>query len=451
MANAANATNSTTSSINDDGVSGVRRGLEDGPRSLAHIRPGTVIDGKYLVERVLGQGGMGVVIAAMHLEENKRVALKFLEVQGDEMPDDFHARFALEARVCAKLRNPHIARVHGMGVWQGTFPFMVMDYLEGEDLRTLRKRGSRLPLGQAVGYVIQICEGLAEAHAQGIVHRDLKPGNIFITKEHDGSELVKVLDFGISKWAAGGEESNELTKAGTMLGSPKYMSPEQLTGTKVDPRADIWSIGAILYAMLTGKPPYNFSQMTQMFMAIASGKIPAAPSTVDPTIPATVDAVVLRCLARERDDRFKDVGELAAALLAAVGSPYAAPVSGQIRLMLDPANVANVNGSIPPAFATRASGTQTIFSIAGIKPPRTSARPPMPTIPPASRTPRQVQASGSLSVWWGLVWVLAALAIAAVRVLGDSPATNLAPPGAVQAASPANTSNATPAIPASEP
>src|SRR5271156_5606183 len=127
MANAAKTTN-------EDGVSGVRRGPEDGPRSLAHIRPGTVIDGKYLVERVLGQGGMGVVIAATHFEQNKRVALKFLEVQGDEMPDDFHARFALEARVCAKLRNPHIARVHEMGVWQGTFPFMVMDYLEGEDL-----------------------------------------------------------------------------------------------------------------------------------------------------------------------------------------------------------------------------------------------------------------------------------------------------------------------------
>jgi serine/threonine-protein kinase len=162
MANAVKATNNTNSTSNgDDGVSGVRRGLEEGPRSLANIRPGTVVQGKYLVERVLGQGGMGVVIAAMNLEENKRVALKFLEVQGDEMPDDFHARFALEARVCAKLRNPHIARVHEMGVWQQTFPFMVMDYLEGEDLRTLRKRGSRIPLGQAIGYVIQICEGLA--------------------------------------------------------------------------------------------------------------------------------------------------------------------------------------------------------------------------------------------------------------------------------------------------
>ena len=411
-------TNAAKAAI-DDGVSGVRRGPEDSPRSLARIRPGTVIDGKYLVERVLGQGGMGVVLAALHIESNKRVALKFLEVQSDEMPDDFHARFALEARVCAKLRNPHIARVHDVSVWQGTFPFMVMDYLEGEDLRSLRKRGAKLPLAQAIGYVVQICEGVGEAHAQGIVHRDLKPGNIFITKQHDGSDLVKVLDFGISKWASGGDEFSELTKAGTMLGSPKYMSPEQLTGSEVDCRADIWSIGAILYAMVTGRPPYDFSNVTQMFLAIASGQVPTTPSAREPSIPPAVDAVILRCLARERDQRFQNVAELASALLEAVKSPYTEQVSQQIRLMLDPARTS----ARPSGFSTRAAGNYTLFSIATDGETEVSSAQAKVVTSRPQAMPAKPRAT--MSAWWGVVCVLSVLAIVAVMSRGENtPSTN---------------------------
>jgi serine/threonine-protein kinase len=364
---------------------------------------------------------MGVVLAATDAVLNKRVALKFLEVQTEDMPDDFHARFALEARVCTKLRNPHIARVHGMSLWEGTFPFMVMDYLEGEDLRTLRKRGAKLPLGQAVGYTVQICEGVAEAHAHGIVHRDLKPGNIFITKQPDGSELVKVLDFGISKWNSGGEEFSELTKAGTMLGSPKFMSPEQLMGSKVDSRTDIWSIGAILYAMLTGRSPYPYSNAPQMFVAIMSGNVPPVPSTLDPAIPAAVDAVVMRCLSKDRADRFQDVAELAGALLEAVASPYAQPVSGQIRAMLDPANVSVE----PPAFSTRGAGNQTVFSLAAppADPAAKSARAATATVPPATKEQANAGRARSARTRWRLVWLLAAAAIVAVLARdGSEPA-----------------------------
>jgi serine/threonine protein kinase len=424
MANAAKTTN-------EDGPSGVRRGDGESPRSLAHIRPGTLIEGRYLVERVLGQGGMGVVLAATDAVLNKRVALKFLEVQTEDMPDDFHARFALEAHVCAKLKNPHIARVHCMSVWNDTFPFMVMDYLEGEDLRTLRKKkGAKLPLGQAVGYTVQICEGVAEAHAHGIVHRDLKPGNIFVTKQPDGSDLVKVLDFGISKWTAAGDEFSELTQAGTMLGSPKFMSPEQLMGSKVDSRTDIWSIGAILYAMLTGRAPYPHSSAPHMFVAIASGKVPPMPSALEPSIPAAVDAVVMRCLSKDREDRFQDVAELAGALLDAVASPYAKPVSGQIRLMLDPANV-SVH---PPAFSTRAAGNETVFSLASppAAPEASGARAAVSTVPPAPREESHARRARSARARWRLVWLLAAAAIVAVLARdGNDPPPKSPPSGVV--------------------
>ncbi len=385
------------------------------PRSLAQLQPGTLIEGKYLVERVLGRGGMGVVLAAKHVELNKRVALKFLEVKDDEMPGDFHARFALEARVCAKLKNPHIARVQDVSVWEGTYPFMVMDYLEGQELRAAQKArpNGKIALAQAVDYVVQICEGLAEAHAQGIIHRDLKPANIFITKEHDGSDLVKVLDFGISKWASGGDEYNELTKAGTMLGSPKYMSPEQLSGATLDSRSDIWAIGAILYNMLTGRPPYDFGQVTQTFVAIASGTPPEPPSAHEPSIPAAVDAVILRCLKKDRESRFQNVAELAGALLEAVGSPFAKQVRETISAVLDPASA-----SLRPAFSTMTTGSHAVF-LDGERVRGVSGAPVLPVssdvdvdidvvLPVAAAEPRR-----AMGMIWGAMGAAAAIAITA--------------------------------------
>ncbi|HEY2514725.1 MAG TPA: serine/threonine-protein kinase [Polyangiaceae bacterium] len=304
---------------------------------LSQLRVGTVVEGKYRVEQVLGRGGMGVVVAATHVDLNEKVALKFLHVKesDSENPEDFQARFALEARVCAKLRNDHIARVRDVAMWKGKVPFMVMEYLEGTDLRRVVRAEKKLSVAKAAEYVIQICEGLAEAHAQGIVHRDLKPANMFITKRHDGAELVKVLDFGISKWSSG-NETGELTKTGIMLGSPKYMSPEQLNGSSVDARSDVWAIGAIFYEMLTGRPPYDFPQVTRTFVAIASGSPPPPPSTLEPSIPAEIDAVILRCLTHDRDQRMPNVAELAGSLLEALESPFASQVRAQLGLALEP-------------------------------------------------------------------------------------------------------------------
>jgi serine/threonine protein kinase len=326
---------------------------------LAALRAGTIIEGKHRVDRIIGRGGMGVVAAATHIHLNERVALKFLLIKDEEVSGDFRARFEREARVCAKLRNEHIARVHDVGIWESRVPFMVMEYLEGVDLRRLLRDGAKLPIEQAVEYVVQICDGLAEAHAQGIVHRDLKPPNIFITRRPDGTELVKVLDFGISKWTTPDDEVGELTKTGVMLGSPKYMSPEQLNGGAIDARADIWSIGAILYQMLTGRPPFDYLQVTQTFMAIASGVIPALPSTLEPSIPATLDAVILRCLTRDKDLRIQNVAQLAGAVLEAIDSPFSGQARQQIGAVLDPSGAAS-NRAGPLSITT---GSHAVFSL----------------------------------------------------------------------------------------
>jgi serine/threonine-protein kinase len=382
---------------NNEGADALAAEGERDHERLAALRPGTVIDGKYRVERIIGRGGMGVVVQATHLDLDEQVALKFLNTSDEEVEGDFRARFTLEARVCAKLRNEHIARVHDVGVWREKIPFMVMDYLEGADLRRELRGGGKLPVARAVDYVVQICEALAEAHAQGIVHRDLKPPNIFITKRPDGSDLVKVLDFGISKWASLGDGLSELTKTGVMLGSPKYMSPEQLNGEPIDGRADVWAIGAMLYVMLTGRPPYDFPQVTQTFMAIASGARPAAASSIEPAVPPELDALIFRCLTRDPALRVQNVAELAGAALDAIDSPFAEQVREVIGGVLEPESVSS---SRPRPFLSLTTGSHAAFAVASEP---ASVRAPelgvMKASPPAG-APR-----GSWSrakTWWGV-------------------------------------------------
>jgi serine/threonine protein kinase len=372
--------------------------------------PGTVIDGKYRINRVIGRGGMGVVVEATHVDLGELVALKFLQLKDEDVDGDFRSRFALEARVCAKLRNEHIARVHDVGVWEEKTPFMVMDYLEGIDLRRELAKLGRLPVLRAVDYAVQICQGLAEAHAQGIVHRDLKPANVFLTKRLDGTELVKVLDFGVSKWANVGDGLGELTKTGVMLGSPKYMAPEQLNGDTVDPRADIWSIGAILYTMLTGRPPYDFPQVTQTFMAIASGARPPVPSSLEPGIPAELDALILRCLTRDRNERFQTVAELAGAALEAIESPFAS----QVRAVLEDALGGDASGSARRSFLTLTTGSHTAFALPGESAnlPATEPARSDRAGEPASSPWRRHRKAASFAAAGGAVALVAVLAIA---------------------------------------
>ncbi|HEY8038146.1 MAG TPA: serine/threonine-protein kinase [Polyangiaceae bacterium] len=312
---------------------------DEGRALLGELTVGSVVDGKYRVDQVLGRGAMGVVVAATHQQLGERVALKFLRYRAKPGgTDDFQSRFRREARVSAKLKNEHITRVIDVGVWRERVPYMVMDYLNGQDLReVLKATGGPLPIPVALDYVVQICTGIAEAHANGIVHRDLKPSNLFITKRPDGSDLLRILDFGISKWSAGESEVDELTQTGVVLGSPKYMSPEQLFGSAdVDARADVWSIGAILYEMLSGRPPFDLPTFTKICAELSTNRMPPSLHERRPEITPELDAVVMKCFVRAPEERIQNVAELAGALLDAIGAPFADAVRLKIASTLDP-------------------------------------------------------------------------------------------------------------------
>jgi serine/threonine-protein kinase len=310
-------------------------------------QPGHVIAGKYVVERLLGVGGMGVVVAARHVDLDERVAIKMLLPNVPPQADTV-ARFVREARAAIKIRSEHVVRVLDVGRLETGLPFIVMEYLDGADLGQHVDSSGPLPVDDAVDYVLQACEAIAAAHALGIVHRDLKPANLFLTKAADGEPCVKVLDFGISKVAAtDAGPGTGLTSTATIMGTPCFMSPEQLRSTRdVDGRTDIWSIGAILFALLTGVPPYDGESNADVSAKII--RDPARPlRMVRPDAPADLEAIVLRCLEKHPAARFADVAQLAAAL-GAVGQRES------IKALA--ARVARVaTGAAPTQISTRAA------------------------------------------------------------------------------------------------
>jgi serine/threonine protein kinase len=330
---------------------------------LKQLSVGAIVDNKYRVDAVIGKGAMGVVLAATHIHLKEQVALKFLSTAANVQSEDFHSRFRREAQVSAKLRNEHITRVIDVGMWKDKYPFMVMDLLVGEDLRVVLRAspGGRLATGIALDYIVQVCEGLAEAHSHGIVHRDLKPSNLFVTKRHDGSDLIKILDFGISKWSTQSDQIDELTQTGVVLGSPKYMSPEQLFGaSEVDSRADVWSLGAIFYEMLSGRPPYDFPTISRLGAAMATGQAPPSLRELVPDLSPALEAAVMKCFAHERDERIPNVAALAGELLDAIGAPFAGQVRQRIGAALDPKKVGE--GALSSSGAN-ALGAQTYSSL----------------------------------------------------------------------------------------
>jgi serine/threonine-protein kinase len=277
--------------------------------------PGEVIAGKYSVEEVLGEGGMGVVLAARHASLGQRVAIKFLIGQAAADPTAV-ARFLREARAAAVLSNEHIARVHDVGTLETGEPYLVMEYLGGADLGEILRRLGSIPVPDAVGAVLQACEGLAEAHARGIIHRDLKPSNLFVSTRMDGTPLVKVLDFGISKMTEstwdGRQES--LTASGLVMGSPLYMSPEQIRSSRdVDVRSDVWALGVILYELLTGVAPFAAETMGATLAKIFA-ETPAPVGRLRPEVPEELAVVVAHCLEKDLARRVQNVGELASRL-----------------------------------------------------------------------------------------------------------------------------------------
>jgi eukaryotic-like serine/threonine-protein kinase len=279
------------------------------------IAPGVVVAGKYRVERTIGIGGMGVVVAARHLALDDRVAIKFLLPHALANTEAVN-RFAREARAAVRIKSQHVARTLDVGRLDDGAPYIVMEYLDGVDLATRLRTQGPLAVDCAVGFILQVCEALANAHVLGIIHRDLKPANLFVTRTSDGSECIKVLDFGISKLtdAGSGQAGLVVTNTSAMMGSPMYMAPEQMISARtVDARSDIWSLGVTLFELLSAERPFVGENIAQLCASVTGGPCPSVRQR-RPDVPAALEVVINRCLEKARESRYANVAELAWAL-----------------------------------------------------------------------------------------------------------------------------------------
>ncbi len=369
------------------------------------VAVGARLAGKYRVDSILGAGGMGVVVAATHEELEQRVAIKFLLGTGAANAD-LVRRFLREGKAASRLKSEHVAKVIDFGRLEDGAPYIVMEYLEGDDLRAVLRREGPFPVEVAARYVLQAIEAVAEAHAAKIVHRDLKPGNLFLTRRVNGDPLVKVLDFGISKALDGTHTA--LTLSENLLGSPRYMSPEQMRSSKsVDTRADIWSLGVILYELLTGRYPFDSETVLGLVFQV-NMQAPVAPRQRRPDLPADLEAVILRCLSKAVDDRYPDVAALAEALEPYAGHAARGASASIAAVIKEPprrsfASLSSEDAA--PLNVTRAFGPKPARHESPTGSPPSGSRPD--TIPPSAPValapavdpPGSVRAIGAASAW----------------------------------------------------
>jgi serine/threonine-protein kinase len=394
--------------------------------------PGTVLAGKYRVDRLLGEGGMGWVVVATHLQLEQRVALKFMRAAGGMGSTEAIRRFIREGRAAARIQSEHVARVSDVGTLESGVPYLVMEYLEGQDLDSLLREQPQLPVPVAIDYAIQACEGLSEVHAAGIVHRDLKPANVFLARRSDGSVRVKLLDFGISKISAGpgAPQEGSMTTTQALMGSPLYMAPEQMRSSKsVDARADIWSMGVIVYEMLAGHSPFPGDTLPEVCARILAE--PPAPLQDDRSdVPPELEALVLKCLAKDSRERFQDVSELAGAL-AEFAPPQSRGAADRIERLVR---------ARPPMLSDRSMATTTPQGVARRKREVSSTAAAFGTADPepTSRRSRALP----LVAGAGVLAVGAVIAIFAAR--GSAPPSTVSsasarqPPGAASVTSSAS-------------
>jgi len=271
-----------------------------------------VLDGKYRLGRLIGEGGMGAVYEAEHEGLRARVAVKLLGEHGALDPKSV-SRFRREARAMGAIRHENVVSVMDTGTDDEGSPYLVMELLEGESLAAVLRRERSLSPGLTCWIADQVLAGLEAAHARGVVHRDLKPGNIFLARRSDGSHRVKILDFGISK-LGGDANTLNVTAEGAMIGTPHFMAPEQITGEAAsDARADLYAVGVLLYRMVTGRLPYVGTSSEELYQLVLVGQV-ARPSTLNPEVPAELEAVILRAMAADRTRRYQDASSVRAAL-----------------------------------------------------------------------------------------------------------------------------------------
>ncbi|MDD9967249.1 MAG: serine/threonine-protein kinase [Myxococcales bacterium] len=285
---------------------------------------GDVVADKYEIVKLIGEGGMGSVFMASHTMTGKNVALKWMlpELATNE---DAVQRFLREAQAAGRINHPNVVDIYDVGEHEGS-PFLVMEYLHGEPLTDAMERGG-LTDAQVIDIMLPCLRGVAAAHRKGVVHRDLKPDNIFLCTNEDGVFMQpKVLDFGISKLSGNDSHNPRLTRTGAVMGTPYYMSPEQIRGSHdVDGRCDVYAFGVILYEALTGQVPFNAETYSALVLEIATGT-PTQPTEINPNLPGELAAVVMRAMAREPEDRYADVAALGVAL---------EPFSGTVRFTLE--------------------------------------------------------------------------------------------------------------------
>jgi serine/threonine-protein kinase len=406
--------------------------------------PGEMIAGKYEVVGLIGSGGMGYVVSALHVELGELVALKFLR-QEALAQEELVERFAREARAAVKIKSEYVARVMDVGQLPGGVPFIVMEHLEGKDLADVLAEQGRLPVRTAVEYMMQVCEALASAHANGIVHRDIKPENLFLTRHAQSVDIIKVLDFGISKLALtspASKGSRQFVRTMMPMGSPTYMSPEQIRSAgEVDARSDIWSLGCVLFELLTGHTAFDAPTLMQLSAAILE-KEPTPLCDLLPDAPPELEGVLQRCLEKDASKRYQNIAELAVALYPF--APRRARISAErcSYLLRDaglPAAEIDLASVSPPPNESSERKLAVHVDAAPLSTSTPAAVSPIPSIPVDALKPRRK----------GWVFAVAALAVAAGVAIWQFASAGAAPVADGAPAAPERSITA--AAPAAEP
>jgi serine/threonine-protein kinase len=412
---------------------------------------------------------MGVVYAARHELLGQRVALKLIRPEYAARAESV-ARFLNEARAAASIDNEHVARVLDVGMLESGLPYMVLEYLDGTDLANALHTRGPLPVADVADYLLQSIEAVAHAHAAGIVHRDLKPSNIFLARRPDGTSRVKVLDFGISKITGADGPTANITRTHAMLGSPAYMSPEQLRDAKsVDQRSDIWALGVVAYELLTGRLPFDANNSVALFAAIQESE-PVSVRTWRKDVGYELDAIVAKCLRRLPEERFVSVTELAFAL-APFGTGVAATAcASSNRILPRAAPSSSASSSVNAVSASQALAKQPAPLASTVEappaekldPPISRTLPGLPPWPSAARSgPLSPSATSPAKPRARLASVLAVGLVAALGTIGwltiprlrpaPRPANLEASPSSVVAASTPPTSSTSPSASAPTP